>query len=610
MSRQTEYIKFVADFETYTEPEAVQTWVWGGTIVQLENSVSDYKPEKVKYFHSIDEFFDVLDKLSKRCNAMIFFHNLKFDGAFIIDFLLRNEKYKQALCKNHFIENKFMVNREYKYLISKMGQWYFIELRLNGHFVRIVDSLKIFPFSVREIGKSFNTLHQKTEIEYKGYREPGYLPTASEIEYMKNDVLVVAEALTDFSNDGHTKSTIGSNCLNEFRFITKNETGIKWDKYFPDLQKFEIDETLYGAANAEKYIRRSYRGGWCYLKHGCEDKIYNGGLTYDVNSLYPSMMHYDSGNRYPVGKPTFWKGNTIPEEATQPLKYFFVRFRCRFQVKKDYLPFVQIKGNVLYNSNEMLETSDIRTENGLYRNEVILTMTETDYHLFLEHYNADVEILDGCYFDSISGIFDFYIDKYAKIKKESTGAKRQIAKLFLNNLYGQMAKSPDSSFKIAYLEDDQVKFHTEIEFNKKVVYIPIGSAITSYARNFTIRAAQKNYDHFIYADTDSIHCWGSESDITGLKIHPKDFNCWSLECVWDRGIFHRQKTYIEHTENGYDIKCAGMPKESKQIFIDGLESGIYKLTDFKEGLKLEGKLLPKRVHGGILLKETTYIMRD
>ena len=57
----------------------------------------------------------------------------------------------------------------------------------------------------------------------------------------------------------------------------------------------------------------------------------------------------------------------------------------------------------------------------------------------------DFEILDGCYFNSAIGIFDRYIEKYKKIKLESKGAKRELAKLFLNNLYGKMASSTDSS---------------------------------------------------------------------------------------------------------------------------------------------------------------------
>ena len=91
-----------------------------------------------------------------------------------------------------------------------------------------------------------------------------------------------------------------------------------------------------------------------------------------------------------------------------------------------------------------------------------------------------------------------------------------------------------------------------------------------------------------------------------------------MESYWDEAVFTRQKTYIEHVthEDGepieepyYNVKCAGMPKKSKQIFLDGMEEGKYDLTDFKIGLKLDGKLTPKRIKGGVVLVETTYEMR-
>ena len=68
-----------------------------------------------------------------------------------------------------------------------------------------------------------------------------------------------------------------------------------------------------------------------------------------------------------------------------------------------------------------------------------------------------------------------------------------------------MASSTNSSFKYAYIKDDKsIGFVQVTEFEKKPGYIPVGSAITSYARNFTIRAAQSNYygannSGFIYA---------------------------------------------------------------------------------------------------------------
>ena len=53
----------------------------------------------------------------------------------------------------------------------------------------------------------------------------------------------------------------------------------------------------------DSFIRDSYKGGWCYCCPNKAMMIYHNGCTMDVNSLYPSMMHSDSGNDYPVGKP-------------------------------------------------------------------------------------------------------------------------------------------------------------------------------------------------------------------------------------------------------------------------------------------------------------------
>ena len=85
----------------------------------------------------------------------------------------------------------------------------------------------------------------------------------------------------------------------------------------------------------------------------------------------------------------------------------------------------------------------------------------------------------------------------------------------------------------------------------------------------------------------------------------------------------------------YSIKCAGMPDRCKQLFeaslsnraisdeqkakmsdaeIDFLfdDNGNTKprtLSDFKVNLKVPGKLLPKRIAGGVVLKETEFTLR-
>lgn len=666
----------IGDFETTVYEGQTSTAVWASAVVEVGT-------EEVHIFHSIEETYDYLTSLNR--NVIIYYHNLKFDGDFWLNYLLYVKQFEQAYTKISDVplgvkwqDKKEMNNNSVRYSISKMGQWYTIIFKVNDHFIEIRDSLKLLPYSVDRIGKSFGTKHKKLDMEYEGMRYPGCEITAKEMEYIANDVLVVKEALEIMFKEGHDKLTIGSCCLNEYKTICKHSTKnqLEYWEMFPDLYKYSIKPEIHTYQNAGQWLRKSYKGGWCYLVPGKANKLYENGITADVNSLYPSVMHSMSGNRYPVGKPCFWAGNFIPTEAKRDNMYYFVRIKTRFYIKEGYLPCIQIKGNPFYPATKWLDTSDVwDAEKGVYVSHwtdkdgnlrdtaVELTLTMTDFELIKEHYNlVDFQVIDGCYFYSQVGIFDEYIDKYAEIKKTSKGAKREQAKLFLNNLYGKMASSPDSSFKIASFEDAIMHFSQVNEEEKKPGYIAVGSAVTSYARNFTIRAAQKNYygadkPGFIYADTDSIHCDLAPSEIKGITVHPADFCCWKLEARWDKAIFVRQKTYIEHVvesdlfehedgwhgdvlENPYhNIKAAGMPKKCKNLLelsfegeqdINGYaENGKQKewtkdelqflfkgnvaikrtYQDFKPGLVVPGKLYPKHLPGGIVLTPGLFTMK-
>ena len=643
----------MGDFETTVYEGQVNTEVWASAVVELNT-------EDVKLFHSLDDTFKYLKSLDS--DIIIYYHNLKFDGSFWLSYLMVDAGFKQSAImpeidepvdKFEWIPQNEMRNKTFTYSISDIGQWYRIIIKVNDRIIEIRDSLKLLPFTVKRIGESFKTKHKKLDMEYKGFRYAGCEITDEEQEYIKNDVLVVKEALEIMREEGHSKLTIGSCCLAEYRVLLGKPL---YNEYFPNLYEIEIDES-YGAKNAGEYIRRSYRGGWCYLVKGKERRVFTNGTTADVNSLYPSMMHSYSGNSYPIRKPTFWQGNFIPDEALESDKYYFIRVKTRFYIKDGMLPFIQNKSSLMYKATESLTTSDIlNPDDGKYYSEyvdldgkvqqayMIMTLTMTDFKLIKEHYDlVDFEILDGCYFDSAIGIFDRYINKYKKIKMESKGALRELAKLFLNNLYGKLASSTDSSFKVAYLKEDKsIGFYTVVRHDKMPGYIACGSAITSYARNFTIRAAQKNYHGvnergFIYADTDSIHCDLSPEEITGIRVDPKEFCCWKLESNWDKGWFVRQKTYIEHItaedlepvdEPYYNVKCAGMPEKCKDLFLKSME-GFYpeddddnyteadrwflkdkrKLEDFDVGIVVPGKLLPKRIRGGVLLTDSMYEMR-
>lgn len=722
---------YVGDFETTVFEGQQRTDVWAAAMTQMFSET-----DAVEVYHSIYEMWDNIVALKK--SIVLYFHNLKFDGNFWLNFILHDLKFKPALDKPdetnpdsiNWLSNYQMPDSTYKCAISALGQWYSITIKFNKKVIEIRDSLKLLPFSVKRIGESFHTKHKKLEMEYKGYRYPGCEITPEEMHYIANDVLVVREALEFALTEGHDKLTIGACCLDEFKKTYDDET---YKRLFPNLYEVQLDADKYGAPNADAWIRRSYHGGWCYLVPGKANRRLVNGCTADVNSLYPSMMSKESGNIYPVGKPRIlnqedleWrigKGkliktgkpaitqfypddgstlcgpnlpftlvNTSPKEllkliesARRVKQFIFLKFKTRFYLRPGKLPFIQIKNSFRYRSTECLSTTDVwdkdsgrfvthtweptgeQGEMTLKSTRVELTMTMMDFELFIEHYRVvEFELLGMAIFNTdetydewnwdqlekgtVRGLFDQYIERYRKIKETSTGAMREFAKLFLNNLYGKMASSTNSDFKIPYLKPDgSLGFQQHDANDKKPGYIPVGSCITSYARCFTIRAAQKNYHGpdkpgFVYADTDSIHCDLSPDDVVGITIHKTAFCCWKMECNWDEAWFTRQKTYIEHVTHKdlkpvqqpyYDIKCAGMPSRPKELFAKSLDrwrpdpenesdmkfwnslpedqQGVilaeYNLSDFKVGLILPGKLRQVSVPGGALLVDTMYEMR-
>lgn len=650
---------YAADFETTVYSGQAFTEVWSSAFCpvrtksqQRKKSVPPCQANCIVH-HSIDDSYTWL-MMNFNYDIILYYHNLKFDGSFWVDFLLKHgwtycRREKKSDPKNPFT---------FETCISDLGMWYYIKLYFIDHVVEIRDSLKLLPMSLDKIGKSFKTRHQKLSMTYEGKRYAGCEITPNELNYICNDVIVLAEALEEMFKRGHNQLTIGSCALSEYK---KSIPTMMYKSIFPNLQQIELPKD-YGAENADQYIRKAYRGGWCYADQRRTGTRQGLGCTADVNSLYPSMMQSDSGNYYPIGLPHFFKGMPPMEITGNPEIYYFLRFSCSFTIKDNYLPFVQIKNSPFYPGTEMLINSrpwfggkqydyinELITEQ-CYNDIVTLTMTCKDFDLFCEHYHVDnLTYLDGVWFHAKIGIFDDYINKYAELKQKSTGAERAICKLFLNSLYGKLSSSNDSSYKRPVLYADKVIYQEVEEYKKQPLYIAAGSAVTSYARCFTIRAAQKNYDSFCYADTDSIHCVCRPEELKGVPVDPVKFNHWKIESTWDYAYFVRQKTYIEHVIQEdeknctpyYNIKAAGLPDRCKDLFIEGMTqteeqrkqhstrvlntpesmsygpeyqkdvflSQIYTVEDFKPGLIIPGKLVPFRIPGGIVLKESLFTIR-
>jgi hypothetical protein len=589
--------KFVADFETIVPGEeeenpVTRVWNWGVT------EIGD--PSSFDWGTDIDGFMDWC--FYRKGNILVYFHNLRFDGEFIFHWLFEHGfEYSDKKEPNTFSA-----------LITKMGQFYAIEViwdkkivyDKNRKYTRLkkttfYDSLKKLPFPVETIAKAFKLPMQKGEIDYKKDRPFGYIPTQVELDYLKNDVQIVAAALETQFNQDLTYMTVASDALHYFKQLHDDE----FKTTFPVVPMLVDD-----------HIRYAYRGGFTYVNPKFQDQDIEEGVVFDRNSAYPATMY----NRpLPHGAPLWFSGKYEDDDL---YTLFIQELYCTFQLKPGHIPTIQIKTG-RFQENQYLENNIDELGND---EPATLYMTNMDLELFFEHYDVNVmEWRGGFMFRECTGVFRAYIDYWMKVKEENAKEKNALytlAKLMLNSLYGKFASSCDVTGKIPYIKEgeEHISYKLGEEKYKDPVYTAMGVFITSWTRYDIIKSAQTVYDRFLYADTDSLHLKGTDIP-DSLDIHFSRLGAWKHESTFRRARFIRQKTYVEdicykHDENGkkvdagihdytfteLHVTCAGMPDSVKE-----------KVTwdNFHVGFTSGGKLLPKHIKGGLVLVDSDFTLK-
>lgn len=598
----------MADFETTTNPEDCRVWAYA--ICEVENK------DNVVIGTTIDDFMSWCRQAG---NTKVFFHNLKFDSQFIINWLFKNGF-------THTTEPKDRKTHTFNTLISDKGLFYQVEVifsRKGKKINRVIfqDSLKLIPLSVEAIGKTFDMPIGKLKIDYDAHNDKpvGSPLSKEEEEYIKHDVQIVAAAIEYFYSQGLDKMTIGSCALNEYKKIISKKS---FEKFYP-TPKYHKD------------VKQSYRGGFTYLNPKFAGKTIKEGIVLDVNSLYPSVM-YGADNEYmPFGTPIHFKGR-YEYDSLYPL--YTQMIKCQFKIKKGKIPTIQIKWGGGFASNEYLTSSG--------STEVPLCLNSVDLELFFEQYDVyNLEYISGWKFKSTKGLFTEYIDKWStnkiNAKKEGNHGLYLISKLFLNSLYGKFGTDTKVKSKIPYLgEDDIVHYYDDEEKEKDGVYVALASFITSYARRKTIKAFQKVMDDYntkkskaepVYADTDSLHIALNGEDIdtflknSGLDVDPTKLGAWDFESKFNKAKFLRQKCYIENEIIEESDYIKGIKGEQAYLYSKD-DKGFYKLKitvagmpktcyqyvnfrNFKIGAYYKGKKQPKIVRGGVVLKEIDFTIK-
>lgn len=516
------------------------------TFVLTDDTENEYQMEMA-------DFLEFAESLSLR----VFFHSFIVNGAELTPYLLNN-KYKSIPSQQKFDRKK----RLFKRIDDDNGLIVKMEVRPNTKIISFHDSKRLLNFTPYELKEAFG--------------------------FDGSDLQIIAKCIAFLREEGHTGNSISACAFNDFTSQDKFKsssfsTRQMFKRIFPTLDE-----------EAEALCRRSYRGGWCYLKEEYREKRGTKGFTYDVNSLFPYVMNSCD---LPLYEPVEFVGEYQPDEH-YPL---FIQ-----EVVVDWM--------VLKEGKFPFLTSDFFLDKFLEDDYIVkstkpvrFVLTNIDLELFKECYEfGTIEYRKGYKFKASKVIFKEYIQKWGEMKKNNKGAKRQLAKLFLNSLYGRFAlknQFMDYTFSLDSAGVERKTFVAEYQDDNMISYIPIASFITSYARAITIKAAIANYDSFIYSDTDSIHLTEEAKNIT---VDDNELGAWKLEKQFDDSLFLGLKCYAEHDKEGWEFKVAGLPQDStknlniNQFFIGSkvdyqvstkTRDGSMIITrQFEIGKKIMGKL--------------------
>lgn len=504
----------------------------------------------------LESFLVTLVRLKAK---VAFAHNLRFDGSFILWHCLKN-------------------NIDFRLMIEGASKTWF-KFRTFGCEFR--DSFKKFPMSLQSLAFALGIGGKEESPDFDRYFPENYVPTGKEFDYCLQDSMIVAEAVSREWSSGRTRLTASSEA---YAMIQQSVPNFK--KLFPPLSLRE-----------DEFVRPSYAGGICYCTEKFAGEDLEDVFVYDINSSYPAQMRYQS---MPTGYGFF--------EPPKRDQLFIVSFVSEFELRDGFIPTLLSNRLVQYASRA---DNFVRNSDGPTR----LTLTSVDYELFHKHYDVFYEI-DHEYmsYESKKDVFNEFIDEQMEIKANApkNSHERQAAKLNMNMSYGSFGINPNAWNATPLLDEDECIVYDCDPEQRIARYCTVASFVTAYGRKQLIEAAQKNFKHFVYSDTDSIHL---TRKAYGLKEHDSDLGAWKAEC-WEgydsfpHAKYLRPKCYCHADENyrifkerladgrwNIELKCAGVP--------DAAKLGIG-WDDFYLGFEVEGKLAQHSVPGGICLLSTKY----
>lgn len=559
----------------------------------------------IKIGCTLDEFMDFIIQDGK--NKIIYFHNLSFDGDFIIKWLFRNypKNFKQDY--QFTTENYEVVNQVPKYnwfsFFKNGNKIYNIDWSVRKKIRDKVMKVKIqfrcsynlMPSSIDSLGKSFK-INKMDEEEINNLIKKGYIKEKNEfydlggnyvhqdeylknvfVSYIKRDVMIAKTAFLNY------KETVES---------TKDAINNKYKKKDVHLQKILttaslvqklVKNNIWNNKHLHNYIKKGLKIH-SYEQYELMRKFYSGGFT-QFNPLYHNKIFDKKGFSIDINSSYPWAmtqplpyGELLEEPPKKTQNYLtYCVVKMNYRIKTKYINFICLKNK-----------TDKRVRYSMHGSGEFYFLLEE-----LEFYKKiyDIEITEIKYL--YARCFTFlkpFIDEYYHLKSEADAngqaALKTTYKLLLNSLYGSFAKKAiypmgiwmEKRFydklkeqELDGLYDEKNKkwipktfkqsnipnmdlFCVEMEKEEKPKSFPnmlIGATITAYSRLKLLNAIfEIGVDKFVYCDTDSIFCLGKKENLPStIKLDDYELGAWKVEFEFNKGKILGAKRYVFENEN-------------------------------------------------------------
>lgn len=548
---------------------------------------------KVYYGRELWGFFDLLMDIPEDINLIIWVHNLSFEFHFL---------------QNIFGEMEIFARMPHKPMKVVPLDFPNIEFRCTYMLTRL---------SLDSWGKSLGVKKMVGDLDYRKIRTPLTPLTPAELNYCKQDCLVVYAGIQDYLKRYETQQKIPLTQTGTVRREVKSML-LSDAAYHKRIKKLVPHN-----AREYKMLQEIFAGGYTHANRLHAGVVQEGRIEhYDFASHYPTML---IGNKYPCS-PWAYIGRRFPRQYDPENNAYILHVIFNRIESVKYNSYIQvIKSGIHtcpYQTRECrCKWKSPKIDNGrvIRAHKLEIWLTEQDFEIIKQSYKWDSMEVLGVWKsgkDYLPKAFVEYILELYGNKTTLKGVKGSEdlyaqSKQYLNSLFGMAVTAlmqsnvhfdnDDKSWSIDKLTQEAVeqrlkdlRFWSPRERRYFLSY-SWGCWCTAYARKALWDCLLKYDREVLYADTDSLFILGDS-----------DFSEYNSKIV------EKLKATLEHYDLDVELMRPKDPKGNKR------QLGIFlKEDDAIQFLTLGAKrYIERREDGKLYLtvsginKEAVYCLKD